>query len=343
MDIKEFINGHYKEEEQEYLFLSCPCGNHDMIIHTETGLCSCFLCGFESIPLVDAYSLFYPETEAVRILLEKFMLFNDMYAEYEAFVKEKQYNQDIVFEINHIAMGYFKEQLKKNIGAQKYIKSRQIESDNIGYAPYKGLYLYLSEFYTDQEIMATGLIGKKDNGEIYDFFRNRIMFPIIENGNIHGFGGRVFNANDTSCKYLNGRATEIFKKKELLFGYDDIPDNADNIFICEGYVDVITLKNHGFNAVCSMGTALSELQIKKLLKKSNNIILLFDGDTAGRNAAKKVLLKHNHDISVAFLPDNLDPDEYLKQHGARRFSEFIESNRLKRLDFLDNYEERLFL
>ncbi len=188
--------------------------------------------------------------------------------------------------------------------------------------------------YTDQELVAADLAGEK-NGRIYDRFRNRLMFPIIDvRGNVVGFGGRVLD--DSKPKYLNSNDTVIFNKRKNLFGLNLAKKSkAGSLILVEGNIDVVTMHQYGFdNAVASLGTSLTDEQATLISRYADQVILLYDGDAAGQKATKRaipILEKAGIAVKVLQIPDNMDPDDYLRKYGADKFKLLLEdsSNRVE--------------
>ena len=188
--------------------------------------------------------------------------------------------------------------------------------------------------YTDQELRDADLVGEK-NGRVYDRFRNRLMFPIIDvRGNVVGFGGRVIGQGEP--KYLNSNETLIFNKRKNLFGLNFAKKTKESaIILVEGNIDVVTLHQFGFdNAVASLGTSLTEDQVTLLSRYTEEVILTYDGDEAGQRAAKRaipMLEKAGIKVKVLQVKDAKDPDEYLHKFGADRFKLLLEdcSNRVE--------------
>ncbi len=176
--------------------------------------------------------------------------------------------------------------------------------------------------YTNEELIAADLVGSK-NGRIYDRFRNRLMFPIIDvRGNVVGFGGRVLDNSEPI--YLNSNVTLIFNKRKNLFGLNFAKKTKEsNIILVEGNIDVITLHQFGFdNAVASLGTSLTEDQVTLLSRYTDEVILTYDGDEAGQRAAKRaipMLEKAGIKVRVLQVKDAKDPDEFLQKFGADKF------------------------
>ena len=221
-----------------------------------------------------------------------------------------------------------------NRGLDKEIRNEFL----IGYAPSNKSNFQLIDFLKaknikEEELIETGLAKKKYNN-LYGYFYDRIMIPIVSiNGKIIGFGGRT--TNSTEPKYLNSPESDVFRKRNILFGAYNIKkrkQNIDNIILCEGYMDVIALYKFGYAAVASLGTAVSEKQIDLLTTLSKNIFVVFDGDQAGKNATLRLfekllpLLKTDNEFRFVFLPNDLDPEEYLIRNGKSNFNILLEKS-----------------
>ena len=262
-------------------------------------------------------------------------------AEEEKFNKSKK-----LYEALEISKSFFSSQIFDNDNslALKYLKNRGLSDDiinsyEIGYAP-KGnkLEKFLISKGVSHEIMTlAGMTikdeNKKDN--FYDRFRNRIIFPIRDIRNrVVGFGGRVINAEDQP-KYLNSPETPVFHKGGLLYNFSKIRPNIknnDNLIVVEGYMDVVSLASKGLhNSVAPLGTALTETQLNLLWKETDSPIICFDGDKAGKQASFRAseialkLLKPNKTLRFINLPDNLDPDDYIKNNGLENFNKYIKN------------------
>ena len=192
--------------------------------------------------------------------------------------------------------------------------------------------------YTDEELKESGLVTvSQKNGRIFDRFRGRLMFPIIDvRGNVIGFGGRIIKNDKDAAKYLNSPETLIFNKRKNLFGLNLAKKTKQPYMILvEGNIDVVALHQYGFdNAVASLGTSLTEEQAALLGRYTEQIVLIYDGDTAGQRATQRaipILEKAGISVKVLQLRDAKDPDEYLKKFGADRFKNLLEesSNRVE--------------
>lgn len=249
---------------------------------------------------------------------------------------------DALFELVSRTGRYFETQLKGNQAAIEYIKARGIDGGTakrfgIGYAP-AGWSNVLDKFGTSKEaidrLLATGLIIRKDNGQHYDRFRDRIMFPIRDSrGRVIGFGGRVL-ANEEP-KYLNSPETVLFHKGRELYGLYEARQalrSIERLVIVEGYMDVIGLARHGIDFVAAtLGTATTAEHLNRVFRLCEEIVFCFDGDRAGRAAAWRALenalpqIRQGRQIRFIFLPEGQDPDSYVQEHGASAFEQAIDA------------------
>ena len=241
--------------------------------------------------------------------------------------------------INNRASEIFYEQLKSDQGKKtiKYLKERGISGETakffqLGYSSIKKPTLYenLKNEFKEIDLDESGLFGKNDDGEHYDRFRDRLMFPIRNiKGECIAFGGRLLSDKKGQAKYLNSPETKTYKKKYELYGLYEIREinkRPESIFLVEGYMDVIGLFQHGIkNAVASSGTAFTQEQLRKILSYTNTIYIVFDGDEAGYKASWRAvenalsLLREDTRISFIFLEPNEDPDSYVSSNGKDAF------------------------
>ena len=207
----------------------------------------------------------------------------------------------------------------------------------IGYAPdsWTGLVDALrKKGYTDEELKDSGLVTvSQKNGKLFDRFRDRLMFPIIDvRGNVIGFGGRIMNNKDpNAAKYLNSPETLIFNKRKNLFALNLAKKSKQGyLILVEGYMDAIALHQYGFDcAVASLGTALTEDGANLLSKYTDQVVLIYDGDNAGQRAAQRaipILEKTGLQVKVLQMRDAKDPDEFLKKFGADKFKLLLEES-----------------
>ena len=232
-----------------------------------------------------------------------------------------------IYEINKTAAKLYYEYLLSPHGkaALDYVINRGISLQiikrfGLGFSPNSFDYLLKNSGYAADELFNAGLAGKNEKGNVYDRFINRLMFPIIDRlGNIIGFGGRVLD--NSLPKYLNSPDTDVFKKSQNLFALNLAKKSKQDYFIlAEGYIDVISLHQAGFdNAVASLGTALTINQAKLLFRYKQNITIAYDSDTAGQSATKRgidILKNAGFSIKVLDLGNSKDPDEYIKENGV---------------------------
>lgn len=246
----------------------------------------------------------------------------------------------------NLAMQYYMQSLNLNTqnaqNARKYLENRQLDSEivkyfNIGFSPdWNGLVNFLQKNGIDKKIMKTaGLIDYNEQGSSYDFFGNRLIFPILNTyGEPIGFTGRTLESNPTFAKYKNSSQSIIFDKSRIVYNLNSVRElkkqqQIQNIIICEGTIDVIAMYKAGFkNTVACMGTAFTTYHARELRKFSDKILLCLDGDSAGQNAMYKaidVLLDNGLEVKVVKLRDNLDPDEFLKKYGVEELKKCLEN------------------
>ena len=237
--------------------------------------------------------------------------------------------------------------------ARSYLYERGLTDEvikhfQIGLAPNENNYLYksVSGKFDEQVIMNSGLFNLADNNLVYDAFQNRIMFPLAnDKGQVIAFSGRIWKASDIEqkvAKYKNSRSTPIFNKSYELYHLDKAKatiKKSHEIYLMEGFMDVIAAYRAGIeNAVASMGTALTHEHVEHLRKFAKKIILTYDGDKAGQAATAKAL-NELYDLSVEIIriPDNMDPDEFIKKNSADDLQNLLTKTRISDIEFLLNY------
>ena len=242
---------------------------------------------------------------------------------------------------------FYKNELFKNensIKAKNYLKARGltgvvVKNFNLGFVTEKVDYYEILKKDFDEEIIKdTGLFYFDERKKKYiSRFRNRIIFPINNiSGNIIGFGGRIVDDNKNLAKYINSPETPFFKKGSNLYNLDKarkLSNKLDDVFLVEGYMDVISLSRNGIeNTVANLGTSLTSKQIQILNQFYDRIIICFDGDQSGYKAALRAAeniideLKPDKTISFLILGENLDPDNYVSKFGKEKFLEFSSKN-----------------
>ena len=256
--------------------------------------------------------------------------------------------QERLWALHKEAARFYHSQLYAPVGkvALEYAMGRGMPKSTlinfgIGYAPdtWDSLVKVLrAKGYTDEELKDSGLVTvSQKNGNLFDRFRDRLMFPIIDvRGNVIGFGGRIMKKDDNAAKYLNSPETMIFNKRKNLFGLNMAKKSKlGYLILVEGYMDAIALHQYGFDcAVASLGTSLTEEHAVLLSKYTEQVVLIYDGDEAGQRAAQRaipMLEKAGLQVKVLRMKDAKDPDEYLKKFGADKFKVLLEqsSNRVE--------------
>ena len=256
------------------------------------------------------------------------------------------------------AAQYYRQQLKGAPRAIDYLKQRGLSGEiakefGIGYAPdgWQNLQAAFPD-YNANALVATGLVIQGDEGKRYDRFRDRIMFPIVDQrGHIIGFGGRVLDHGEP--KYLNSPETELFEKGRELYGLYQgrraIRD-ARRVIVVEGYMDVVALAQHGIGyGVATLGTATTPAHVQKLLRQAEEVVFCFDGDDAGRRAAWRALensleqLVDGKQVSFLFLPQGEDPDTYVRKLGKDAFEKLVGDAKPLSQFLLDELKSRVDL
>ncbi len=249
----------------------------------------------------------------------------------------------------------------------QYAQKRELDQEildhfKIGYAPKADnvLITYLrSKGYQDDDLAQSGLFGQARDGQLYDRFRDRLMFPLDnENGRTIGFSGRRISDDKTEAKYMNSPETEIFTKSKVLFHFAEAKKAArgeGHLVLYEGYMDVIAAYKAGVKSgIASMGTSLTDDQIYLLRRITPNIIINYDGDDPGVHAEERAARMFNKDgnfnLGIVVLPEKLDPDEYVKKYGAEKYLEEVKGaltptdfflKRLEQKYNLDNDREKI--
>ena len=353
------------------LFGLCPFHGEktpSFSVSPDKGIYYCFGChkggsviNFE----MEIEGLSYPD--AIRALAKRAGLEVPEDEQYQSRYRQ----QERLWALHKEAARFFHSRLYAPIGANalQYATGRGMPKSiltkfGIGYAPdsWTDLVDYLrSKNYTDQELRDSGLVTvSQKNGNLFDRFRDRLMFPIIDvRGNVIGFGGRIMNSSDKSAaKYLNSPETLIFNKRKNLFALNLAKKSKlGYLILVEGYMDAIALHQYGFDcAVASLGTALTEDGANLLSRYTEQVVLIYDGDEAGQNATQRaipILEKAGLQVKVLKMRDAKDPDEYLKKFGADRFRILLEesANRveyqlnaiLKKYDLRDDEQKVQYL
>ncbi len=238
---------------------------------------------------------------------------------------------------------YYYRQVEGNLVAQRYLVQRGINQQSrqnflIGYAP-NNFYLKKWSLQHQQALETLGLLNLKGN---YPRFRGRLMFPIRnELGQVIGFGGRIFQGKEV--KYLNSPETPLFHKRDEVYGLYEAKKNSvlDELIVVEGYLDVVSLFQFQIpNVVATLGTAVTQSQLRKILRYTKKIVFCFDGDLAGNEAAKRAmqlllpLMQEEIEGSFVFLPVHEDPDSWVRKLGTERFKDYLNKHKKSLIEFL---------
>ena len=348
----EDVVGHYVSLKRSggNLFGLCPFHGEktaSFSVNPDKGIYYCFGChkggGVINFQM-EIEGMSYPD--AVRALAKRAGMTVPEDEQYQSRYRQ----QERLWALHKEAARFFHSQLYAPVGANalEYALGRGMPKSTlttfgIGYAPdgWDNLVRAMkAKDYTDQELIDSGLVtvSQKDKTKLFDRFRDRLMFPIIDvRGNVIGFGGRIMNNKDqNAAKYLNSPETLIFNKRKNLFALNLAKKSKlGYIILVEGYMDAIALHQYGFDcAVASLGTALTEDGAALLTRYTDQIVLIYDGDQAGQNATKRaipILEKAGLQVKVLQMRDANDPDEFLKKFGADRFKLLLEesSNRIE--------------
>ena len=238
--------------------------------------------------------------------------------------------------------------------ARQYLYDRGLDDEvlrhfQIGLAPAEGNFLYqsVSGKFSENIMAESGLFHISDMGTMYDAFQDRIMFPLSDDtGRVIAFSGRLWREQAEGTKpqgkYKNSRSTLLFNKSYELYHLDkakQVAKKNHELYLMEGFMDVIAAYRAGIeNAVASMGTALTREHVAHLSKFTKKVILAYDGDKAGRLATAKALeLLEKQEVEVVQIPDQMDPDEYLKKNSPQALADLLEKTRLSRVEFLMDY------
>ncbi|MFZ2783200.1 MAG: DNA primase [Sediminibacterium sp.] len=287
----------------------------------------------------------YSYVEALKWLAERY---NITVEETQKTPEQVQQIQiaDSLHAINHFAQKFFTDQLfntEEGVQiARSYLKERGfrdevIQKFQIGYNPEARDTLtkaLLANQFNPELLPKTGLVSNRNN-ELADNYRNRIIFPIHNNsGKVIGFGARVIGKNDRGPKYINTPENEIYVKSRILYGSyfaRTAIDKAKECLLVEGYTDVVSLHQAGIeNVVASGGTSLTIDQLRLIKKYTDNLTIIYDGDSAGIKAALRGLdlaLEESLNVKLVLIPDNEDPDSYVNKVGAKAFNDFIAANK----------------
>lgn len=351
IDIIDVIGEYIKLKKRGANYLgNCPFHNEkspSFTVSPSKEIYKCFGCGKSGNTitfLMEHDKLSY--VEALRWLAKRY---NIDIEETEQTPEQKQLQQtgDSLYIINSFAVKFFEEQLwdteDGNVIALSYLKERGFRDEiikkfNIGYNPQAKDTLtkaLLSNQFNKELLPKTGLSVIRNDGDLQDNYRGRIIFPIHNNtGKIIGFGARIIGKNDKAPKYINTPENEIYVKSKILYGLYQARQTIDKNNECllvEGYTDVVSLHQAGIeNVVASGGTSLTTEQLRLIKKYTNNLTIIYDGDGAGVKAAMRGLdmaLEESLNVRLVLIPDNEDPDSYVNKVGTTAFNEFVKNNK----------------
>ena len=322
--------------------------NPSFSVTPEKKICKCFVCGSGGNS-INFYSKIknISYTEAIRELAKKYRI---NIKEYNSTNPNENYEK--FYNIMEETHNFFMDKMfsQDSRGALEYLSNRGLDTDlikehQLGYASPKWSELYEllnSKGYSDEDLLALGLVKKSEEGRIYDAFRNRVIFPIFSpSGRIIAFGGRSLEKDDSIPKYINSPDTPIFKKGKNIYGIERAINikNKNYSILMEGYMDVLSANIFGFDtSIAPLGTALTEEQAQLIKRYSSNILLSFDMDKAGISATERasfILKAQGFNIRVLQFEESKDPDEFLKKNGREAFLKVVE-NSLEIFDFLYN-------
>ncbi|MDA0902003.1 MAG: DNA primase [Proteobacteria bacterium] len=336
-----------KQKGKEHSGL-CPFHNEktpSFTVNDQKGFYHCFGCGAHGDIIK-----FVMETQGLGFKEAVISLAND-YAISIPFIKEERSNQeeqrekevDRAYLLAQKASEFFQHNLFSYDGVEalNYLtKKRGLSKDNIKYFglgfaqdSFESLANFLTgEGFSEKELLESGIIGRNKSGNLYDKFRNRIIFPILnKRGSVIAFGGRALG--DAMPKYLNSSETNLFKKGHTVYNYSKARKAIyEQKFVClvEGYMDVISLSvNNIENVVAPLGTAITADQLKELFRITEDVVICLDGDNAGVNAMRRAIdislpiINAKHHVRFAFLPAKMDPDDFVKSFGANALRDLL--------------------
>ena len=344
VDIAEIISPYVSLQSKGGKKWACCPFHHEktpsFCLYENTQTYHCFGCGVGG----DAIS-FVQEIEhtdfmgALKIIADKYHMPVPDFSRSDKSSALKQH-KDKLFEMMRDTANYFHSNLKSDAGAaaREYLTRRGITLQTatifgLGYSLGRNqLVAYLtSKGYSRENMQEAGLVDTTQSGSVVDTMAGRLIVPIINNiKQVVAFGGRVLD--DSKPKYKNTRDTVLFNKSREIFGQHSIKrlkleTTVKELVVVEGYMDVISLFQSGVkNAIASMGTSLTQDQAKLIKRYVDKVVICYDGDSAGQNATMRgldILYSHGLDVRVVSLPDNLDPDEYVRKYGRDSYLKML--------------------
>lgn len=340
------VVGDYVQLERkgsQNLFGLCPFHNEDtpsFSVNTQKQFYYCFGChaGGNVVKFIeDIEHLTFPE--AIEFLAKRVGM--DIQYEQNPQSQKKHARKKIMqaYLLDAARFFYLSYKSPQGATAQAYMSKRRklspeiLTSFGIGYADdsWDSLSKHLlAKGYDESILLELGLARRSSKGSVYDFFRNRVIFPVFDHlGRMIAFGGR--DLGESEAKYINSQDSQVYNKGKHLYALNFARKQIeDSLILCEGYMDTITMHEYGFkNAVAGLGTALTPAQAHLIAQYASKVILAYDGDRAGQNATSKaleLLEREKLSCTVLILPEDLDPDDYLHKYGAERFAALLEQS-----------------
>lgn len=326
----------------------CPFHNEktpSFYVSPSKGIYKCFGCGKSGTAvgfIMEHENLTY--VEALRYLARKYGIEVKEKEESAEDIAARQRSESLLL-VSEAAGKFFADSLSTEEGRTiglAYFKSRGLEEETIkkyglGWAPrsrHALLDYAKSAGYKEEYLVDTGLCVKHDDGKLSDRFYDRVMFPVHSvSGRVIAFGGRTLRTDKTIAKYVNSPETEIYDKSRSLYGIyfakNEI-SRSQKCYLVEGYLDVLSMHQLGItNVVASSGTSLTVPQIRLIKKFTENVTIMYDGDSAGIHAAIRgigLVLKEGLNVKIVLLPDGDDPDSYSRKHSLQEVQDFIENH-----------------
>ncbi|MET0637639.1 MAG: DNA primase [Chitinophagaceae bacterium] len=350
IDIIDVVGGFVKLKRRGTNYIgNCPFHNEktpSFTVSPSKEIYKCFGCGKSgnTISFIMEHEK-YSYVDALKWLAARYNITIE-----ETFASDEQRQQyqvaDSLFIINGFAQQFFSRMLWETEEGQdnalSYFRERGFREEiirkfQLGYSP-EGRDTFtreaLARQYNAELLVKTGLVNNR-NDQLQDNYRGRVIFPVHNHsGKVLGFGARILKSNDRAPKYINTPENEIYIKSRILYGSYQARtaiDKADECLLVEGYTDVVSLHQAGIeNVVASGGTSLTTEQIRLVRKYTNNLTIIYDGDTAGVKAALRGLdmaLEEGLNVKLVLIPDKEDPDSYVNKLGAAAFSDFVQKNK----------------
>jgi DNA primase len=350
IDVVEIVGSFVKLKKRGANYIGlCPFHNEkspSFSVSPAKEIYKCFGCGKSgnSISFLMEHEK-YSYAEALRWLANRYNVEIEE-TQVTSEVRQQQQVAESLHIINSFAQKYFTDNLfnkeEGQIAGLGYLKERGFREDvlqkfQVGYCfDTRNAFAKeaLAQQYNGELLQKTGLVALR-NDELVDNYRGRIIFPVHNNtGKIIGFGARIIKSNDKAPKYINTPENELYVKSKILYGAyfaRHAIDKADECLLVEGYTDVVSLHQAGIeNVVASGGTSLTQDQLRIVKKYTNNLTIIYDGDSAGIKAALRGLdmaLEEGLNVKLVLIPDKEDPDSYVNKVGTTAFNEFIQQNK----------------